>query len=254
MRLVFTLGFAATSSLVVSAAFARDFRVNDIPNGAAFGCLNCHQTNDGKTFTPFGSDARCHLVGTGTTATQHVDWLNPNASGTCGPLYLRDSDGDGYTNGQELADPNGAWAGGGSPGGPHSNPGNPDSVLPPVCNNGKLDPKEECDGSLMSKTTCSEIQLGTGQLTCTPGCHYDTTDCSISGSGSGGDGSNGNSGCAVSVIENAGDRKTTMGDSGSGSSGSGGSSGGDSGSVLVGGLLGLAGIAHVRRRSSPGRR
>ncbi len=200
MRLWFAVGLVVSSIGLVNPAEARDFRVNEIPNGAQFGCLNCHQTNDGKSFTPFGTDVRCHLVGPGPTSMQHVDWVNPNAGGTCGPLFQRDSDGDGYTNGQELADPNGMWAQGkASPSGAHSNPGNPDSVLPPVCNNSKLDPKEECDGSLMSKNDCSEIQLGAGALACTPGCHFDTTACSIAASGSGGDGSNGSTGCAVAA-------------------------------------------------------
>lgn len=200
MKLFLVLGSLGVALSLSAMAEARDFRVNDIPNGAAFQCLNCHGTNDGKTFTPFGTDARCHLFGSTDTSMEHVDWTNPSSGGLCGPLYQRDSDGDGFTNGEELGDPNGQWKPGmPSPAGPHSNPGDPKSTPPPVCGDNRLSAHEECEGMLMSHTDCSEISLGTGTLSCTPQCHFDTSQCSIqpSGAGGGGDGTQNGGGCSL---------------------------------------------------------
>lgn len=200
VKLWLFLGSSALSLSIVAEASARDFRVNDIPNGAAFQCMNCHQTNDGKTFTNFGTDARCHLFGSTDTSMEHVDWTDPSSGGLCGPLYLRDSDGDGFTNGEELGDPMGLWKPGmPNPPGAHSNPGDKNSTPPPVCGDGKLSAHEDCEGSMMSHTDCADLALGTGTLTCTPQCHFDTTACSLqldSGGGAGG-GSNGG-GCELS--------------------------------------------------------
>jgi len=175
-------------------ASARPFRVDDIPNGNHFSCLNCHTDMTGMSFTPFGSDARSFLVGTGTTDTKHVNWT--------AALCNRDSDGDGYTNGVELGDPNCTWvAGQPSPAGLVTNPGDPTSYPPPVCGNGKLDAGEECEGTQLSVTMCSDIQMGTGTLSCKSDCTFDKSACSIykyAGSGGSGDGSG--SGCAVTPL------------------------------------------------------
>ena len=85
---------------------------NTIPNGDVFGCDNCHTPNMSAK-TPFGIDYKNHgKVWSSTLATL-------------------DSDGDTYTNGEELQDPAGTWVKGQpQPGDPAlvSNPGDPDSI------------------------------------------------------------------------------------------------------------------------------
>lgn len=101
---------------------SRGFRVNQIPHGSKFSCASCHvSAGGGGTLTPFGQDVELSLVG------DNVNW---NAA-----LAGKDSDGDGFTNGEELQDPNGAWkVGQQSPGNAAntSNPGLASSI--PVSN------------------------------------------------------------------------------------------------------------------------
>lgn len=192
--LTVAIGLAVASSVVTLEAGARDFRVDDIPNGQVKKCRNCHLADDGKSFTPFGSDARLYLEGNVPTDKMHVNWQK---------LYARDSDADGWTNGEELGDPTGAWTPGQpNPKGPTSNPGDELSVLPPVCNNGKLDAKEPCEGTMMSKTLCSEANMGDGVLKCTDKCMFDTSGCSNpvgAGGGTGIEDSGG--GCNASGVD-----------------------------------------------------
>jgi MYXO-CTERM domain-containing protein len=170
MRWLFFFGVAALAMGAPRFASARDFRVNDIPNGNRFRCLNCHTDDSGKSFTPFGSDAKSHLVTNGgAVSTEHVLW----DSKWC----QRDSDGDGVTNGAELGDPNCTWKSGqASPSGAVTNPGTTGDGS--ACGNGTLDQGEECDGEETLAFACEEVNLGTGLLGCTQECVYDTTACS----------------------------------------------------------------------------
>ncbi len=75
---------------------AREFRVAQIPNGNKFQCLTCHITQGGPR-NNFGKD-----VGT--------KFLDMSGNVKWGPdLAKLDSDGDGFTNGEELGDPEGIW-------------------------------------------------------------------------------------------------------------------------------------------------
>lgn len=153
-----------------SAAEARPFRVNDIPNGSKYGCLNCHGDNKASYNTDFGSDARFYLTGSGDISTLHVDWT---------PLCPLDSDRDGWTNGEELGDPDCTWkVGDAAPKGILYNPGNPESAPPPVCGSGALEAFEECDGDLFALKDCAEAGAGTGTLGCTADCKFDYSQCS----------------------------------------------------------------------------
>lgn len=78
-----------------------DFRVNQIPNGAKFSCANCHvSASGGGARNVFGQLVeRKYLDFNG-----NVKW---NAA-----MAAEDPDGDGFTNGQELQDPIGAWGAG----------------------------------------------------------------------------------------------------------------------------------------------
>lgn len=159
------------SALVAAPAEAREFRVNEIPNGPKRGCFNCHRDGGGSSFNDFGSDARTSLEGDTVASEKHVNWQK---------FYMRDSDGDGYTNGQELGDPNGTWMPGmPNPTGEITNPGDDKSFPKPVCNNGKLDPGESCEGTMLSKPDCAAASAGNGKLACTATCKFDYSDCSI---------------------------------------------------------------------------
>lgn len=80
-----------TTSLI---CFAVDQNVDLIPNGGRYSCGMCHEKGVIDELTRFGRDAQRALNKEGSL------WEN---------LYGRDSDGDGFTNGQELQDPEGNW-------------------------------------------------------------------------------------------------------------------------------------------------
>ena len=95
---------AATAGLIAmsSTADARAGRVLEVPNGVTFNCLLCHTDAVGNgPRNAFGAQVEdMGLDGVGDISTQKVVWAN---------IADLDADGDGFTNGQELGDPNGAW-------------------------------------------------------------------------------------------------------------------------------------------------
>ncbi len=98
--------------LFLSNNFAngKRFRVSQLPNGGVNDCANCHLYKAEKT--PFGKDIEENFLKDGD-----VVW---------GPeLANLDSDGDGFTNGEELQDPNGEWQSG------EADPGNANLVSLP---------------------------------------------------------------------------------------------------------------------------
>lgn len=136
-------------SLAADSAQAKSFRVDQIPNGDTFDCVNCHISQSNRSRNPFGHEVDVWLN------RGDVDWSK---------LYFLDSDGDGYSNGRELGDPCGHWRRGQTPErlADISRPGDPDSVPPGdpgptcTCGNGVLDSGEECDdGNLIHKDRCS---------------------------------------------------------------------------------------------------
>ena len=82
--------------MISSTMFARPNRVNQFPNNifVSNSCNACHTSGGGSPLTPFGKDVGATLNG------NNVDWSK---------LFSLDSDGDGFTNGEELQDPNGEW-------------------------------------------------------------------------------------------------------------------------------------------------
>ena len=105
--------------LISNTADARPRRVTQIPNGAVFSCLTCHNSTAGGARNLFGRTVESSFL-TGSGASANVVWNTLLAS--------LDSDGDGFSNGRELGDPVGT----GLPnsGAVVSNPGDPASVPP----------------------------------------------------------------------------------------------------------------------------
>jgi hypothetical protein len=90
--------------------------VQQIPNGSENGCANCHNNpGGGGPRNAFGIDVLNQFLDN----SGNVEW---------GPALANlDSDGDGFSNGEELQDPNGTWrTGQPAPGDPAlvTNPGN----------------------------------------------------------------------------------------------------------------------------------
>ncbi len=83
MRLIacIVLGLA----VAVTAAFGYSSYVSKVPNGSVFSCQTCHKEKKFK-----------------------ADFAN-NGHKWDAALAVKDSDGDGATNGVELQDPNGNW-------------------------------------------------------------------------------------------------------------------------------------------------
>lgn len=100
---------AALSLSMMHHASARSYRVTQVPNNT-WGCGLCHQGASGGPRNPFGLDVGATLNGA------DVNW-----SAICD----LDSDGDGYTNGEELGDPSCMWVTGNpNPPGPTYGPHN----------------------------------------------------------------------------------------------------------------------------------
>lgn len=100
---------------------ARSYRVDQVPHGSIVGCNTCHTNGGGTQRNSFGLAVQ--LI----TGSENVNFWGPS-------LASLDSDGDGFTNGEELQDPNGEWI----PGNPLpgdvsavTHPGDPNS-FPPV--------------------------------------------------------------------------------------------------------------------------
>ena len=98
---------------------SRGFRIAKVPNGSKFSCNTCHTSGGGTPRNPFGLDVQA-LVTVGGTET----FWSPQ-------LAAMDSDGDGFTNGEELQDPNGEWTEG------TAQPGNLELVTAPGDSNSK---------------------------------------------------------------------------------------------------------------------
>ncbi|MCS5610520.1 MAG: MBG domain-containing protein, partial [Candidatus Poribacteria bacterium] len=87
--------FVAVNFLSITPVNARPWRVEQIPNGNKFSCLNCHYSPYGGSRNSFGLMVES-VVGRGS-----------NDSFWNSVLAAKDSDGDGSSNGEELGDPDG---------------------------------------------------------------------------------------------------------------------------------------------------
>lgn len=90
------LPFSLVCLVCITDAEARNFRVSMMPNGSVFNCLTCHRSAGGGGPTnPFGTAVRSLVSPNG----RQQFWTPA--------LAALDSDGDGFTNGEELGDPDG---------------------------------------------------------------------------------------------------------------------------------------------------
>jgi len=94
MKKWFTLCMGLTLAFAFSDADARGFRRGLLPNDPG-GCNACHTTGGGSARNPFGLDVEAIVQG----STRDPFWS--------ADLAALDSDGDGFTNGEELRDPDG---------------------------------------------------------------------------------------------------------------------------------------------------
>lgn len=80
----------------VTYTIGRSFRISQVPNSSKFSCNTCHTNGGGTPRNPFGQAVES------ITGNSNIDFWGPD-------LAALDSDGDGFTNGEELQDPNGEW-------------------------------------------------------------------------------------------------------------------------------------------------
>jgi hypothetical protein len=108
-RISYLAAAAVCSLLLCPTTHAKSSYNSRIPNGSKFSCNSCHTANV-PALNSFGSAFR----------TNSRVW---NAA-----LAAADADKDGFTNGLELADPNGTWVqGSANPAGTVTNPGDASS-------------------------------------------------------------------------------------------------------------------------------
>jgi MYXO-CTERM domain-containing protein len=172
MELKSKILWSAAAALVClpMTADAKQNYPGQLPNSAGV-CATCHLSpGGGGARNAFGDDAR------GNKTDGVPDWQK---------LYNLDSDGDGYSNGVELGDPNGDWAPGGTPAtGRLSEPGQFGST---PCGNGEIESladgsMEECDGANLNGATCADVQGDEAATpTCTATCEVDYAPCDDGG-------------------------------------------------------------------------
>jgi MYXO-CTERM domain-containing protein len=93
-----------------------------------------------------------------------------------------DSDRDGYTNGEELGDPEGLWKiGDPDPVGVFYDPGDDQKNAGQVCGDGRVTPPERCDGANFDRRTCVTLGLDDGILRWSDTCELDTSGCGATG-------------------------------------------------------------------------
>jgi len=102
----------------LNESFSRSWRPSQIPNGGVFLCSNCHvNSGGGGVLNKFGQQ----VYDFGLTSPEgDVVWSE---------IFDLDADGDGFTNGEELQDPDGLWKIG------NDDPGDIDFVKKPWDNN-----------------------------------------------------------------------------------------------------------------------
>lgn len=160
-----SLATLVAALFLATDAEARTFRVDQVPNGAEFGCGLCHNNAAGGGLrTGFGEQV-FQSLDAGNRASAAVDWS---------AIYDQDGDSDGYSNGLELGDPDGTWMIGDPDPATFTDPSDRTST---PCGDGILNGNEECDGDPMG-ATCDDMSLGPGgMVTCSELCRLDFSMC-----------------------------------------------------------------------------
>ncbi len=130
-----------------------------VPNGATFSCSMCHTGGPGSSMNCFGLQIK------------DTDWP---------AIYNEDADGDGFSNGQELGDPEGTWRDGDAhPDYPASMPYDANST---PCGNGLVEDGEICDQKDFGGLSCVTEGFAGGDLACVDQCaRIDTSGCNLCG-------------------------------------------------------------------------
>jgi len=141
---------------------AKNIYASELPNGLVAsegGCNLCHQSGGGTPRNPFGLAVQGYLP---APANDDTYWL-----GTIwGQIHSLDSDGDGYSNGTELGDPDGdgvvidGWK-----------PTRPGFLTDTPCGSGTIEQGiEVCDGADLGSQSCDDFGFPHGTLTCASSC------------------------------------------------------------------------------------
>ncbi len=93
------------------AAFARGYRIDQLPGGYEFECYMCHFRQPFTRLTVFGILVRETLLFREDYPDELPEnfFVGPEGNVDWATVALLDSDGDGYTNGEELGDPEGLF-------------------------------------------------------------------------------------------------------------------------------------------------
>ena len=162
MRL-FTAGLSLSICAWTSLVHGRPNYVNRVPT--QFGCETCHLDPQNRNLrTGFGIDF----------GLSRGVWARDDdpAAGICG----LDSDADGLTNGDELADPDCLWRPGQAlPRQPVTNPA--DGRDPDQCGDGIIQGDEACDGDEFGGRSCLSLGFLEGELRCLNDCRIDQDGC-----------------------------------------------------------------------------
>jgi hypothetical protein len=155
------LGVVLVSTPFATAS-AESWAPGALPNGFQNSCSNCHNSSrGGGARNVFGQFVQSS--GAYDRRARTIDFSL---------LFDTDSDGDGYTNGEELGDPEGD--GTTIPGWDATLPGNIGDI---PCGNGTVEGPEVCDGSDLDGASCTSLGEPDGILGCSSSCEYNVELC-----------------------------------------------------------------------------
>lgn len=167
---------------VTDLAWARGYRVDQVPGGLEFDCGLCHDLRQFTRLTVFGLQVRDHLIyPNGPPEDPDNLPLGEEGDVDWAALAPLDADGDGYTNGEELGDPEGLFRmDDPQPDFPFTRPDLADDF---PCGSGTVEGPEACDGEAFAGATCADFGFPGGALSCRDDCTIDTAGCNLCGDG-----------------------------------------------------------------------
>ena len=178
-RVVFILTVLAATSV----AYGRGYRIDMVPGGYTFECYMCHFRQPFQRLTVFGVAVGEQLLFRDDYPAELPENFFVGAEGNpdWAVLSQLDSDGDGYTNGEELGDPEGRFLQfDPQPMFPFSRPDLPEDF---PCGSGTVEGPEVCDGDDLDGESCATMGFVDGALACADDCTFDTRACHTCGDG-----------------------------------------------------------------------